>query len=208
MVSSDPWGLILAGGDGIRLQALTRALTGAPIPKQYCRITGDRSLLEATLARIASVLPPARTLAIVNHDHLALATDQLRALPARNMLVQPRNCDTGPGLLFSLLRLRRRRPGDAIVAVFPSDHHVRDDRAFLAYLGRALTLDVPEARLDAVRRHAEQDDLLGQAPHASQQAGFPIPRQAPSSTSRLSSRSLARRPLSGSSARVACGTRS
>jgi mannose-1-phosphate guanylyltransferase len=129
-------GLGLAGGDGMRLQALTRALTGAPIPKQYCRITGDRSLLELTLARIAPLVPPERTLVVVNRDHLPLAAAQLRALPAANVLVQPANRDTGPGLLFSLRHFARRHPG-AMLAVFPSDHHIRDDRAFLAHLERA-----------------------------------------------------------------------
>src|SRR5712692_6804153 len=32
------WALVLAGGDATRLQALTRLIAGAPIPKQYCRI--------------------------------------------------------------------------------------------------------------------------------------------------------------------------
>ena len=40
------WALVLAGGDGNRLQALTRKITGTSIPKQYCHIVGDRSLLE------------------------------------------------------------------------------------------------------------------------------------------------------------------
>lgn len=31
--AGDLWSLVLAGGDGLRLQGLTRALTGAPIPK-------------------------------------------------------------------------------------------------------------------------------------------------------------------------------
>ena len=57
-----PWALVLAGGDGRRLQGLTRKIAGAPIPKQYCRITGDRSLLEATLARI---VPLARLLDLI-----------------------------------------------------------------------------------------------------------------------------------------------
>src|SRR6058998_290404 len=89
------WALVLAGGDGTRLQALTRVIAGAPIPKQYCRIVGDRSLLETTLARIAPLVPPERTLAIVNREHLALATPQLRALPGWNVIVQPQNRETG-----------------------------------------------------------------------------------------------------------------
>jgi hypothetical protein len=58
------WALVLAGGDGTRLQGLTRLIAGAPIPKQYCRILGDRSLLEMTLARVARLVPCERTLAI------------------------------------------------------------------------------------------------------------------------------------------------
>jgi len=101
------WALVLAGGDGTRLQALTRLIAGAPIPKQYCRILGDRSLLETTLARIAPLVPQERTLAIVNRGHLPLAGPQLAALPASNVVVQPRNLDTGPGLLVSLLALQK-----------------------------------------------------------------------------------------------------
>jgi len=47
------WALVLAGGDGVRLRELTRHIAGVPIPKQYCKITGDHSLLEMTLSRIA-----------------------------------------------------------------------------------------------------------------------------------------------------------
>src|SRR5689334_8528474 len=83
------WALVLAGGDGTRLQALTKLIAGAPIPKQYCRILGRESLLEATVARAGLFAAPERTLAIVNRDHLELARGQLEALPAGSMIVQP-----------------------------------------------------------------------------------------------------------------------
>jgi mannose-1-phosphate guanylyltransferase len=111
-------------------------IAGAPIPKQYCRITGDRSLLEATLDRIQPLVPPEQTLVVVNRSHLGLALPQLRRLPRRNVLVQPENRETGPGILFGLLHVVSQRPC-APVAVFPSDHYIDDDAAFRTHVARA-----------------------------------------------------------------------
>jgi mannose-1-phosphate guanylyltransferase len=160
------WTLILAGGDGRRLSALTRLIAGAPIPKQYCRLLGERSLLEATIERIAPLVPPDRTLAIVNRDHVGLAERQLRALPGANVIVQPSNRDTGPGMLLSLLVLARRDP-DALVAVFPSDHFVADAPAFLRHVARAELV---------VRRMPDRIALLGIPPeHADPGFGYVEP---------------------------------
>jgi len=133
------WALVLAGGDGTRLQSLTRLIAGEPIPKQYCRILGSRSLLETTLSRIAPLLPAERTLAIINRDHLPVALTQLRSLDARNVLVQPCNLDTGPGVLVSMLELARR-DANATVAMFPSDHYLRNSEAFRQSIHRMLSV--------------------------------------------------------------------
>ena len=148
------WALVLAGGDGTRLQGLTHIIAGAPIPKQYCRILGPRSLLERTLSRIAPLISVERTLAIINRDHLPIARSQLRSLDARNVLVQPRNLDTGPGVLVSMLELARRAP-DATVAMFPSDHYVRDSHALRRIIARMRRV---------VRRVPEKIALLGVRP--------------------------------------------
>jgi mannose-1-phosphate guanylyltransferase len=149
------WALVLAGGDGTRLQSLTRMISGAPIPKQYCRIAGERSLLEATLARVGPLVGPARTLVLVNENHLPLALPQLARVPETNVLVQPRNHDTGPGMLLGLQSLAAR-DADATVAVFPSDHHVRNEAAFRRHVAHMCRL--------VEDRYPERVALLGVRP--------------------------------------------
>lgn len=65
--------------------------------------------------------------------------EQLHMLPEGNVLVQPCNRDTGPGLLFALEHLTQRDP-DATVAVFPSDRYVGDDETFIARVSDAARL--------------------------------------------------------------------
>jgi mannose-1-phosphate guanylyltransferase len=77
-------------------------------------------------------------MAIVNRDHLPLARPQLTRLPDENVVVQPANRDTGPGLLLSLLALERRHVGR--VAVFPSDHFVADETALVRHVRRATSV--------------------------------------------------------------------
>ena len=133
---SDRVALLLAGGDGMRLQELTREIAGAPIPKQYCRLLQGSSLLEVTLRRAQLFSGRERINIVVNQNHLGLAAEQLRAFPQQNIFVQPLNRDTGPGMLFALLRIEQTHP-DAIIGVFPTDHYVDDDRAFVAHILRA-----------------------------------------------------------------------
>ena len=135
----DRLALLLAGGDGKRLNELTREISGSPIPKQYCRLYNNTSLLEATLARTMLYAFKEQIHVIINRDHTELATEQIQELPAKNIFIQMDNRDTGPGILFSLLQLERIYL-DAIVAVFPTDHYIDNDNAFIGHAGRATRL--------------------------------------------------------------------
>jgi mannose-1-phosphate guanylyltransferase len=160
--------LLLAGGDGTRLQKLTAQLTGVPIPKQYCPLLRGRSLLELTLSRTHYFATPENTRVVVNQNHLALARTQLGGLPQSNIFVQPETRDTGPGIIFALAQMARTHP-DATVAVFPTDHFVDDDRTFIAHVLRAACL---------VHRFPAKIAILGVTPdHAEPGYGYILPGQ-------------------------------
>ena len=134
---SDRVALLLAGGDGTRLSELTREVAGSPIPKQYCRLLRGSSLLEATISRTCLFATHERISVVINENHLYLAKDQVKTLPESNIIVQPQNRDTGPGMIYALLHLEHLHP-NATVAVFPTDHYVDKDWAFIAHVLNAV----------------------------------------------------------------------
>lgn len=52
------WAIVLAAGDGHRLQCLTTTAAGVSVPKQFCSLQGGRSLLHCALQRAAMVAEP------------------------------------------------------------------------------------------------------------------------------------------------------
>lgn len=147
------WGIVRAGGEGSRLAPLPRHIAGHDCPKQFCAVSGAHTLLGQTLARVASLVPPERTVVIGNGAH----TEHLRRElpePVPYTLVQPANKGTAPGILWPTRWIAARDP-DATVAVFPSDHFVRQERAFLAHVARAVRI---------VRKRPDLVVLLGMDP--------------------------------------------
>ncbi len=133
-----PWAIILAGGEGRRLRGLVRRLMGADLPKQYCAVIGRRSMLQHTLDRVATLIPRDRILTVITRGHTELALKQLRTLAPEQLLIQPCNRDTAPGLLLPLLYIRARDPA-ATVAIFPSDHFILEEAVFMEHVREAVS---------------------------------------------------------------------
>jgi mannose-1-phosphate guanylyltransferase len=94
--------IVLAGGDGTRLQALTRTLTGDDRPKQFCPILGSETLLGQTRRRARMLVGPERLLTVVTRRHerfyaplLADAPPAARSAVPRGAV--PRRVEVGSG---------------------------------------------------------------------------------------------------------------
>ncbi|HWP24653.1 MAG TPA: sugar phosphate nucleotidyltransferase [Candidatus Binatia bacterium] len=152
-VDSSLWGLVLAAGDGKRLQSFIRERHGESLPKQYVNFFGRGSMLEQTFERTQRLIPPKQILTVIakHHLHFAAVRQQLARRRPDTIVVQPQNRETAPGILLPLMHLYKRSP-QAIVALFPSDHFILEEDRFMDHVGLA-------AR--AVRHDPTQIVLLG-----------------------------------------------
>jgi mannose-1-phosphate guanylyltransferase len=127
------WGIVLAGGEGRRLQSFIYSQYGTKAPKQYCAFTGTRSMLRHTIDRTEMFIQPERLLTIVNKRHLSYAKNQLDDRPSGTVIVQPHERQTGPGILYPLLHVYQRDP-EAIACLFPSDHFILNEQNFMKHI--------------------------------------------------------------------------
>ena len=133
----DLWAIVLAGGEGTRLSEVTRALEGRCIPKQFASYGTDRTFLQRTMDRVGALAPSGRTVVVVSDRHRELARRQLEQFACVEIVGQPANRGTAPGVLLPLAHVLARDPG-ARVAIFPSDHDVRQVAPFRDAVMRAV----------------------------------------------------------------------
>lgn len=119
--------IILAGGAGSRLWPLSTEKR----PKHLMQITGDRSMLEQTLERVADeclFLPPI----------IVGAASQAREIsaiaPSVKLILEPKPCGSAAAVAFAALSV----PDDTVVLVLPSDHHIDDPAPLFEAIGRGL----------------------------------------------------------------------
>src|SRR5215472_15513417 len=126
------YGLILAGGRGTRFWPRSRRSSA----KQVLNVVGDRSLIQATVDRLAPVIPPER-LWVLTNDHLRdVIIDQLPGIPPEQILAEPAQRNTAPAIGLAAHILHSLDP-DAVMGVFPADHVVGKAAAFRAVVKAA-----------------------------------------------------------------------
>jgi mannose-1-phosphate guanylyltransferase len=117
--------IIMAGGSGTRFWPVSRKER----PKQLLNLVGERTMLQATLDRLAGLVPPERTLVVTNTVLVDAIREQLPELPPAAVIGEPCKRDTAPcvGLAAHLVS---RHDDNATMLIMPSDHVIGTQQAF------------------------------------------------------------------------------
>ncbi len=125
--------VIIAGGAGTRFWPASRSLR----PKQLLPLAGTEALVAATVRRLGSRIPAERV-TIATGAHLLEATSViLPDVPRAQILAEPAARNTAPAIAWATATILRRDP-DAVIAVFPSDHYITNQDAFVEAFDRAV----------------------------------------------------------------------
>jgi mannose-1-phosphate guanylyltransferase len=152
------WAVVLAGGQGVRLRPLVERIHSDARPKQFAILVGERSLLRRTLDRVALSVLADRTVVVTTKSHARYFETELASGRSGRVLVQPLDLGTAAGLLLPIHWISWRDP-EAVVTVFPSDHFVADDAAFMRHV---------DALRPVVARHPERIVLVGATPDSAE----------------------------------------
>jgi mannose-1-phosphate guanylyltransferase/mannose-6-phosphate isomerase len=124
--------LILAGGSGTRFWPASRGSR----PKQLLALDGEKTLLQATVERLAPVVGPDEVWISTTQRLAEAVREELPQIAPGRILTEPSGRNTAPAIAASLAAMpEAARAG--VVAVLPSDHRVADAGAFRASLEAA-----------------------------------------------------------------------
>lgn len=131
-INSNICPVILAGGSGTRLWPLSRALN----PKQFLRLYGEDTMLQATVRRFSG-LDTQPTITICNEEHRFFVAEQLREIDKLgSIILEPVGRNTAPAIALAALTAK----DDPLLLVLAADHVVRDEAAFKEAILKAIPL--------------------------------------------------------------------
>lgn len=117
--------LIMAGGKGTRFWPLSTEEK----PKQFLNLIGDETMIQMTVNRVKPIIPIERIFICTVSPYVDLVKEQLPELPVENIIVEPEGRNTAPCITLSSMIIKRRFK-DAVMAVLPSDHLIKNEEKF------------------------------------------------------------------------------
>lgn len=132
-MSQEKYIIIMAGGIGSRFWPYSRNSR----PKQFLDVLGTgRSLLQMTYDRFMSVTSPDKVFVVTNTQYGEMVAEQLPALSADQILLEPERRNTAPCIAYAAYKIREKDP-NAIMVVTPADHTIFKEDLFLESINTA-----------------------------------------------------------------------
>ncbi len=127
--------IILAGGSGTRFWPRSRKARA----KQVLALDGERTMIQRTVDRLAPLAPP-RDIWVITNDLLAGAIcGQLDCVPADQIICEPVARNTAPAAGLAAFLVERDAPY-AVLGMFPADHVIKNEPAFLSIVEQAAAI--------------------------------------------------------------------
>lgn len=114
------YAVILAGGGGTRLHPLSRP----EVPKPFLPLVGGRSLIQATVERIAD-LADGGVFVVADERYRALIETQV---PGTTLVAEPMGRNTAAAIALAALGIDR--PDDEVMVVLPADQTIEREDVF------------------------------------------------------------------------------
>ena len=149
------WAVILAGGVGSRFWPVSTPLT----PKQLLPLATDEPMLVDTLARLAPLVPPERTLILPTAALGPALATMLPKVPMENLLAEPRPAGTAAALAWAAHDIARRAGRDETIVSVHSDSAILDAVAFRESLATAADAAERESVLVTVGVGPDRPDV-------------------------------------------------
>ncbi len=135
--------VIMAGGRGERFWPKSRT----NYPKQFLSLTQDgETMIQKTVNRLLPMVAIEDMFVVTNVNYAALVKEQLPELPEENILLEPCARNTAPciGLAAAVIR---KKYGEAMMLVLPSDHLIRYEEMYVDTLRQAVAVAEKEKNL-------------------------------------------------------------
>lgn len=127
--------IILAGGSGTRFWPRSRKSRA----KQVLALDGERSMIQRTLDRLQSLADPANVWVITNDLLSETICGQLDCVPENQVIREPAARNTAPAAGLAAFLIERTAP-NAVLGMFPADHTIANEPAFLAVIEKAIAI--------------------------------------------------------------------
>ncbi|MBI4708392.1 MAG: mannose-1-phosphate guanylyltransferase [Candidatus Omnitrophica bacterium] len=129
--------IVLSGGSGTRFWPLSRQR----LPKQFLSVCSERPMIKDTLLRLDKLLPRENIYIAAGLIHKKLIKQCANSLlvPLKNCFFEPSAKNTFSPIVLLSQKISALDP-DAVIAVLPSDHFIKDAVSFRKIINKAVSV--------------------------------------------------------------------